>query len=262
MAFEGRYRDTQRGGGFGSGATSVQPSENGAAADLQELDKELVNLQGCVQSIGTQFDSKENRAVIKRLRSVIKSKVTATKTSLKKSPSPQNKILLDRQTAQLDSQITRFQDLLERERSVVKQHPAPPNAGSSDAGYREEVVSPAQSQSMSQVQRMGGLEEREQEAQELQQLETDIVDLREIHQEMAQLVGEQGEDITNIEKNVSKAAVRVESGTKQTGIAVRLKKSSTRLKLIIAAIITAAVLAVLIVLAILLGIFIPRATNN
>lgn len=32
MAFEGRYRDTQRGGGFGSGATSVQPSENGAAA--------------------------------------------------------------------------------------------------------------------------------------------------------------------------------------------------------------------------------------
>ena len=31
MAFEGRYRETQRGGGFGGGATSAEPSENDTA---------------------------------------------------------------------------------------------------------------------------------------------------------------------------------------------------------------------------------------
>lgn len=99
---------------------------------LQELDQELVKFQGCVESIGTQLDSHENRSDIKRLRSLIKNKVTSAKSDLKegkKSHSPQSKIMLDRQTAQLDSQITKFQGLLETEKSVVKQHPVPSNSG-------------------------------------------------------------------------------------------------------------------------------------
>ena len=40
----------------------------------------------------------------------------------------QNKIMLDRQTTQLDSQITKFQGLLEKEKIAVKQHPVPTNS--------------------------------------------------------------------------------------------------------------------------------------
>ena len=46
-------------------------------------------------------------------------------------------------------------------------------AGSPESMSRnDEVISPTQNQAMSQVQRMGGLEEREREREELQQLET------------------------------------------------------------------------------------------
>lgn len=98
------------------------------------MDQELVKFQGCIESIGTQLDSKENRANIKRLRGVIKSKVTTTKTNLKETKkTSQNKIVLDRQTAQLESQITKFQTLLEKEKAEVKQHPVPTNSGEASA---------------------------------------------------------------------------------------------------------------------------------
>lgn len=77
------------------------------------------------------MDSQENRADIKRLRGVIKGKVTTIKATLKaskKNVTSQNKIMLERQTAQLDSQITKFQGLLEKEKTAVKQHPVPTNS--------------------------------------------------------------------------------------------------------------------------------------
>lgn len=46
------------------------------------------------------------------------------------------------------------------------------SVGGTENGSRDDMVSPAQSQAMSQMQRMGGMEEREGEAEELQQLET------------------------------------------------------------------------------------------
>ncbi len=46
----------------------------------------------------------------------------------------------------------------------------PPLDGGVDNGTREDVISP--SSQMSQMQRMGGMEEREHEAEELRQLET------------------------------------------------------------------------------------------
>lgn len=99
---------------------------------LQELDHDLVKFQGCIESVGTQFDSHDNRSELKRLRSQIKSKVTATKTGLKdgkKSQNPQSKILIGRQTAQLDKQINRFQQLLDKEKVAVKQYSQPVAGG-------------------------------------------------------------------------------------------------------------------------------------
>ena len=96
---------------------------------LQELEQELVKFQGCVESVGTQLDNQENRADIKRLRSVIKSKVTKTKMSLKEDKKTQDKIMVDRLTSQLDTQINRFQNLLEKEKAAVKKHPVPTGSG-------------------------------------------------------------------------------------------------------------------------------------
>ena len=43
----------------------------------------MLAFRGCVQSIGTQFDSGDNRREIKRLRSVIKKKIGDSEGSLK-----------------------------------------------------------------------------------------------------------------------------------------------------------------------------------
>lgn len=95
---------------------------------IQELESDLSKLQEYIDCIGTPLDSRTNRAEIKRLRSVIKNKVTSTKAELKsgrKSQTPQQKILADRQASQLEGQISKFQRLLDKEKTAVKQHPQP-----------------------------------------------------------------------------------------------------------------------------------------
>ena len=111
---------------------------------LQETERELVKFRGCIDSIGTQFDDHENRKEIKRLRSVIKSKVTLSQKNLKSgrnAKDPQSKILHDRLTVQLDTQINTFQSLLDKEKKAVKQNPAPAEgqlatASKSEGGYQ------------------------------------------------------------------------------------------------------------------------------
>ena len=96
---------------------------------LQELDSDLAKLQECIDSIGTPLDNHTNRAEIKRLRNAVKTKVTNAKSGLrdkkKSHQSPQEKILANRQAAQLDGQISKFQRLLDKEKTAVKQHPHP-----------------------------------------------------------------------------------------------------------------------------------------
>ena len=50
---------------------------------IQSIERELVTFRGCIDSIGTQFDSHENRREIRRLRSELKKKVTSAEQNLK-----------------------------------------------------------------------------------------------------------------------------------------------------------------------------------
>lgn len=73
---------------------------------------------------------------MKRLRTVIKAKVVECQTQLKngkKAKDPQSKIMFDRQSNQLDTQIATFQELLDKEKSVMKANPVP--TGQSEGKY-------------------------------------------------------------------------------------------------------------------------------
>ena len=50
--------------------------------DLSSLDRELVKFRGCVQSMGTALDNPDNQREVKRLRSVIKKKISDANTKL------------------------------------------------------------------------------------------------------------------------------------------------------------------------------------
>ena len=96
---------------------------------LRDLEQDLVKFRRCIDSIGTQFnDDTDNRTEMKRLRTVIKSRVSEAQSQLKagkKAKDPQNKILFDRQSKQLDTQIKTFQTLLGKEKTAMKQNPVP-----------------------------------------------------------------------------------------------------------------------------------------
>ena len=104
---------------------------------MQQLDGELVKFRGCIDSVGTQFDDSSNRREMKRLRSVIKAKVSDAQTQLKagkKAKDPQSRIAFDRQSNQLETQIGTFQTLLDKEKSALRENQAP--TGQSDGMWR------------------------------------------------------------------------------------------------------------------------------
>lgn len=66
------------------------------------------------------------------MRTVIKTKVADAQGAVKaakKSNDPQSKIMADRQAVQLDSCIRTFQNLLDREKKAMGQHPTPTASG-------------------------------------------------------------------------------------------------------------------------------------
>ena len=81
--------------------------------------------RGCVDAVGTQHDSLENRDQLKELRTKIIAKISDCQQKLaaqKKSSTPQSKITFDRLSRQLNSLLDQFNDLMEREKSVSRKH--------------------------------------------------------------------------------------------------------------------------------------------
>lgn len=61
---------------------------------LQSLEKDLISFRGCIESIGSQFDSHENRREIRRLRTELKKKITTAEGNLKKDKSKYDHLIL------------------------------------------------------------------------------------------------------------------------------------------------------------------------
>lgn len=264
MAFQSRFRETERhafGGRTGAGYDGSSGMEPGEL--IQQLEADLVTFRGCVDAVGSQHDSLENRDQLKELRTKILSQITQCEQKLaaqKKSGDPQSKITFDRLSRQLNSQVDQFTDLMEREKVSSRKHSQSFLVAS---GHEPSAPSPTPTSQSSQqaLVTMDAVEIREREAEELQDLEKDIVGLRDIQRDLATLVDNQGDDILRIDKNVAQAEVRVSEGVRQTDHAVVLHKKNLRIKLVIGGIIAAVVIVILIIVIVLLAVLVPRAQS-
>ncbi|KAA0200072.1 Syntaxin-7 [Fasciolopsis buskii] len=90
----------------------------------------------------------------------------------------------------------------------------------------------------------------EQHAQEMEQLESDIVQVNELFTTLATYVHDQGAMVDSIGQNIEVAYEKVEAGTRQLDSAVKQCRSARRKKCICLVI----VFAVLVVIAIILGV--------
>lgn len=255
--YQGRYRETER-RGFGEDSHGGDVYREDAGQVLQTLDQDMLAFRGCVQSIGTQFDSGDNRREIKRLRSVIKKKIGDTEGNLKamhgRSRIGPQKIQFERLSKQLDSHVSTFQQLLQQEKTITQKHPSAPggDTGEDAAPGEDQRGAPPSFGQQAQVH-LSQVEQREQEHEELQELERDILDLHDIHQELAGMVEVQGEQITTIETEVTTAQDRVEHGNKSLGRAVLLKRSNRKI-LCCLIFCCSAIVIVIVILAIVLPI--------
>ncbi|CAF0910263.1 unnamed protein product [Rotaria sp. Silwood1] len=88
---------------------------------------------------------------------------------------------------------------------------------------------------------------------EFRQLETDIVQLHEIHRDFADIVSDHGQRIDNIESSVAQTETQVFQSTKSLGKAVGLQSAARRKKIICGVIIFVIIaLAVIITLVVVL----------
>ena len=84
-----------------------------------------MTFRGCVDAVGTAHDSVDNRDQLKELRTKILNKITQCEQKLaaqKKSGNPQSKIMFDRMSRQLNTQVDQFNDLMEREKMSSRKH--------------------------------------------------------------------------------------------------------------------------------------------
>ncbi|CAG9763040.1 unnamed protein product [Ceutorhynchus assimilis] len=68
---------------------------------------------------------------------------------------------------------------------------------------------------------------------EMEELQTNIVDIHEIMSELGAMLDEQKEAIDNVEKNIGEADINIEKGAHETEIALMHQASSTKKRLII-----------------------------
>ena len=84
-----------------------------------------MTFRGCVDAMGTQHDSLENRNQLRELRAKIISTISDCQQMLaarKKSSDPQSKITFDRMSRQLNTLLDQFNDLMEREKTSSTQY--------------------------------------------------------------------------------------------------------------------------------------------
>ena len=94
-----------------------------------------MTFRGCVDAMGTQYDSLENRNQLRELRAKIIATISDCQqmlTARKKSSDPQSKITFDRMSRQLNSLLDQFNDLMEREKTASSQYTQSQLAGSGE----------------------------------------------------------------------------------------------------------------------------------
>ncbi|KAL5481247.1 hypothetical protein EMCRGX_G021377 [Ephydatia muelleri] len=252
MDYQNRYRPTERGNQFGKEEAGGIRKDTGAI--LEDIDVDLNRLDECVQSIGTSLDSPKNHSEMTRLKGVIMGNIQTAEDDIKdmrqKAVGPQ-KVKVDQYQKKLVSQVTKFNNLLQKAKTETEQHQGETNRGPPPP--YDSRGSGSQQQAQAQVG-SSAMAIREAEHNEVIELEQDILGLRDIQHDLAAMVNEQGEMIDDIEKHTTDAQVRTENANKNLAKAVSLQKQRRKLICIIAIILIIVALVIVIALAIGLGV--------
>jgi t-SNARE complex subunit (syntaxin) len=238
-----------------------------------EISSQTNELKRYCKKIGTRQDDEELRTRIHELRKRAFEKVESTTELFNKliesngSTADQGqKIAIDSLRKNFSTTVNEFSQVYENIVNRLQENPRPrvtDSARNSSVNSQEDdkiALLNVEQQQQDQQQDQVHTSYVEQRAEMMGGLANDMVQLHELMTSIQHMVVEQGEQIDHIDQHIEHAAVEVERGKTQLGVAVRYKKCSRRLVLIIV-LVVAAVVAVVVIVAIILGVVIHNAAT-
>lgn len=234
-------------------------------------------LKSLERQVGTSTDSNNLRRRIQELIKSTMNKVMTSKRELsdliltaERTGDKRQQLGANSVQQSLNSTTNNFNTVAERVIEKLRDYPQPPRMSISQSGYLDsgelEVqgdkaqlirASPLPAQSQQQGQMVVSTEAAylEERAERMEELESDIIQLHEIMGEIGQMVVQQGDQITTIEQHTEQAANNVVSGNTQLDTAVKLKRCSRKLKLVIACVVgtilTAIIITIIVVIVVI-----------
>jgi len=254
----------------GAGAPQGGASEDAQYAALlqdttdcvQRFSKNVMQLTKLVQGIGTSRDDVALRNQVHELIQTNKELAKETSVKLKRMAVSKTRDAREQQNRRVvqsrlahDFQVwgQKFQEIstldLNKERKDMQDHHDFAPARGYEAAEQDARARYQQQQEQTVVLAETALNEqimRERNAA-IREVETDILEVNEIFQDLAVMVHEQGLQVDNIESNVSTSAVAVEEGVGHLEKADEYQQKARKRCLIIAIIVTV-VIAVLVVI--------------
>ncbi|CAI8004415.1 Syntaxin-7 [Geodia barretti] len=244
MDYQNKFRETlNRKTEFGS-------AEEGGDYDLAEIDSDLRSFKTCVDSIGTPLNNDQNRAEVRRLRSVINRRLRDCNSKVRQKGKG---VEAQQLSKQINNYVEKFEDLMKQEKEMTSQHQHSVSYNvvdySSPQGSEAPII-------QTQATAAADVVAMEKDAAELRDLEKDILDLHDIQKEIVNMVQDQGETADRIEVQVSHAANRVEKGQKRLADTVILKSRKRKLCIAISLLVGIPIVIILLIIIIVLAVHI------
>lgn len=245
------------------------------SSNIQKITQNTAQITGMLSLLGTEQDSPELQDRLHQVQNDTNKLAKETSRHLKRfgslplplssSEQRQQKLQKERLINDFSGALNNFQEVQHRAAEKEKESVARARSGSrllaEDSNQDVLLVSFDNDdcgQTQSHLEEVTITEEdleliRERETN-IQQLESDILDVNQIFRDLAVMIHDQGEMIDSIEANVERAEVYVEQGTGQLQKAVYHQQKSRRKKCVLALVLSVAVT--------ILGVIIWGATKN
>jgi len=270
------YSESYQNGGSRREADLQGLSQN-IGTNIQKILQNVSSMQRMIAQIGTPQDNQQLQNQLHQIQHYAGEMAKDTSRHLHElsngvsvlSQSEQKNWRLNRErlhndfTKALNSFQAAQRTAAQKEKEVLKKAKAAAGVGGGlqgpgqrnlidiEEGSPQEEVQRKQQMLMQEEYDMEQLQERQ---RQINQLESDILDVNTIFKDLATLVHDQGEVIDSIEANVESTHVRVQEGTEQLRQAETYKNKARKKKFILAIIL-------IIVLAIIIGIIAYSVKN-
>jgi len=249
---------------------------NQLVANIQQISRNVSDLQKLVKQLGSQEDNQLFRTQLQTLQHQTNELAKQCNNDLKQltvqsntsypTQAKENKVILEKIRSDFIGILNRFQEIQRIAAQRVQEFAVKPNKheintnntyandefnfSTTTLSFKEETIGQTRTQTQMDdlADERNRLESAQQQHEAVRRLESDILDVNKIFQDLAQMVHQQQDLVDHIEANVITAEVEVETGNRELRTAAEYQMKARKKKLCIVIVLV----AILIVLTLII----------